>query len=88
MKLKKGHMQQQCQNVRSTKVKQNATDNQGKENHQDKPQVKLKEVYVTTYMCTTSLCVWGPPICKLLCLTLPVHIRGVRSVCDVLAIFP
>ena len=46
----KGHMKQQCQNVRSTKVKQNATDNQDEKTHQNKLQVKLKDVYVSTQM--------------------------------------
>jgi len=41
----KGHMKQQRQNVRSTNVKQNATDYQDKED-QNKPQAKLKDVYV------------------------------------------
>ena len=41
----KGHMKQQRQNVRSTKVKQNTKDNQEEETHQNKPQAKLKDVY-------------------------------------------
>ncbi len=39
----KGHMKQHRQNVRSTKVKQNAMNNQGKED-QNKSQAKLKDV--------------------------------------------
>jgi len=42
-------MKQQCQNVRSTKVKQNAMDNQDKED-QNKPQAKLKDLYVKIYL--------------------------------------
>ena len=50
----KGHMKQQCQNVRSTKVKQNVTDNQGKED-QNKPQAKLKDVYVKIYLANDTV---------------------------------
>ncbi len=46
----KGHMKQQCQNVRSTKVKQNATDNQEEETHKNKPQAKHKDVYIKIYV--------------------------------------
>jgi hypothetical protein len=42
----KGHIKQQCQNLRSTKVKQNAPDNLDKETHQDKPQAILRDIYI------------------------------------------
>ena len=45
----KGHIRQQRQNVRSTKIKQNATDNQEEENHQIKPKAKIKDVYIKIY---------------------------------------
>jgi len=51
---KKGHMKQQRQIVRSTKVKQNATDNQDKED-QNKPQAKLKDVYVKIYFANDTV---------------------------------
>jgi hypothetical protein len=47
-------MKQQCQNVRSTKVKQNAMDNQDKED-QNKPQAKLKDVYVKIYLANDTV---------------------------------
>ena len=43
-------MKQQCQNVRSTKVKQNATDNQEEETHKNKPQAKHKDMYIKIYL--------------------------------------
>jgi len=51
----KGNMKQQCQNVRSTKIKQNATDNQEEENHQIKPQAKLKDVYIKIYLANDTV---------------------------------
>ena len=50
----KSHMKQQRQNVRSTKVKQNATDNQDKED-QNKPQAKLKDVYIKIYFANDTV---------------------------------
>jgi len=52
--MQKGHMKQQHQNVRSTKVKQNAMDNQGKEDQQ-MPQAKLKDVYVKIYLANDTV---------------------------------
>ena len=53
----KGHMKQQHQNVRSTKIKQNATDNQEEENHQIKPQAKLKDVYIKRFTWPMTQCI-------------------------------
>jgi hypothetical protein len=47
-------MKQQRQNVRSTKVKQNASDNLDKETHQDKPQAKLRELYIKIYLASNT----------------------------------
>jgi hypothetical protein len=51
----KGHMKQQCQNVRSAKVKQNTTDKPEKETHQDIPQAKLKDVYIEIYLANNTV---------------------------------
>jgi hypothetical protein len=50
----KGHMKQQHQNVRSTKVRQNTTNSGGGDddecNDQIKPQTKAKDVYIKIYL--------------------------------------
>ena len=55
----KGHMKQQHQNVRSTKVKQNATNNGGGDDDdrddQIKPQTKLKDVYIKIYLANDTV---------------------------------
>ena len=56
----KGHMKQQRQNVRSTKVKQNATDNGGNDNedHDDqqfKSKAKHKDVYIKIYLANDTV---------------------------------
>ncbi len=54
-------MKQQRQNVRSTKVKQNTKDNQEEETHQNKPQAKLKDVYVGPQIGMAPKSLWGLP---------------------------
>jgi len=55
----KGHMKQQRQNVRSTKVKNNATDGGGDDDddhdNQIKPQAKLKDVYIKIYLANDTV---------------------------------
>jgi hypothetical protein len=48
-------MKQQSQNVRLTKVKQNAPDNINKETHQDKPQAKLRDIYIKIYLASDTV---------------------------------
>ena len=55
----KGHMKQQRQNVRSTKVRQNTTNNGGSDddecNDQIKPQTKAKDVYIKIYLANDTV---------------------------------
>ncbi len=55
----KGHMKQQHQNVRSTKVKQNATNGDGGDDDgsddQIKPQAKLKDIYIKIYLANDTV---------------------------------
>jgi hypothetical protein len=55
----KGHMKQQRQNVRSTKIKQHATDDSGGDdnncNDQIKPQAKHKDVYIKIYLANDTV---------------------------------
>ncbi len=53
--IQKGHMTQQQQNARSTKVKQNAPDNLDKETHQAKLQAKLRDVYIKIYLASNKV---------------------------------
>jgi hypothetical protein len=48
-------MKQQCQNIKSTKVKQNAPDNLDEEIHQGKPQAKLRDVYIKIYLASDTV---------------------------------
>ena len=55
----KGHMKQQRQNVRSTKIKQNTTDNGGNDDddHDDqfKPKAKHKDIYIKIYLANDTV---------------------------------
>ncbi len=51
----KGHLKQQRQNGRSTKVKENAPDNLDKVAHQDKLQAKIRDIYIKIYLSSNTV---------------------------------